>query len=145
MLRSAGRPQEAYELDKDILDKQQGALGESHPLTLQTAGSLAADLRALGKFDEALAMDEETYTQLRYAVGPDEPTTLSAANNLAVDLRLVGNFSRARVIDAETLADRQRVLGNRPSVLAALRGHARARHARAWRVPRFHRAAHHHP
>jgi hypothetical protein len=111
VLRSAGRPQQAYDLDKQILDKQEQALGESHPLTLQTAGSLAADLRALGKFYEALAMDEETYSKLRYAVGPDEPNTLSAANNLAVDLRLVGNFSRARVIDAETLADRQRVLG----------------------------------
>ena len=104
--------------------KQQGELGESHPLTLQTAGSLAGDLRALGKFYEALAMDEETYTQLRYAVGPDEPTTLSAANNLAVDLRLVGNFKRARVIDAETLADRQRSW-DRPSLFAALRRHAR--------------------
>jgi TIR domain/NB-ARC domain/Tetratricopeptide repeat/CobQ/CobB/MinD/ParA nucleotide binding domain len=112
VLRSAGRPQQAYDLDKQILDKQEQALGESHPLTLQTAGSLAADLRALGKFYEALAMDEETYSKLRYAVGPDEPNTLSAANNLAVDLRLVGNFSRARVIDAETLADRQRVLGS---------------------------------
>ena len=112
VLRSAGRPQQAYDLDRQILDKQEQALGESHPLTLQTAGSLAADLRALGKFYEALAMDEETYSKLRYAVGPDEPNTLSAANNLAVDLRLVGNFSRARVIDAETLADRQRVLGS---------------------------------
>ena len=78
VLRSAGRPQQAYELDKEILDKQQQALGDVHPLTLQTAGSLAGDLRALGKFYEALAMDEETYSQLRNAIGPDEPTTLSA-------------------------------------------------------------------
>ena len=142
VLRSAGRPQQAYDLDKEILDKQQLELGVSHPLTLQTAGSIAGDLRALGKFYEALAMDEETYSQLRYAVGPDEPTTLSAANNLAVDLRLVGNFSRARVIDAETLADRQRVLGSDHPVLAAFRGHARARHAGTRRVHRFHRAPH---
>ncbi len=62
-------------------------LPQSHPHILQTAGSLAADLRGLGEFSKALGMDRATYESLKDVFGEDHPSTLSAANNLAVDLR----------------------------------------------------------
>ena len=120
-------------------DPRQAAavLGDDHPHTLQTAGSLAADLRALGQFREALDHGRGDLRQLQGPVGADEPTTLSAANNLAVDLRLVGDCFRARDIDADTLS--RPAAGPRPRspVYAALRRDAGARHARGWRLRRF--------
>ena len=37
------------------------SLGDDHPPTLLTAGSLGGDLRGLGRFREALDLDEQTY------------------------------------------------------------------------------------
>ena len=112
VLRSQGSFHAAYELDTEIFGKQQEMLGDDHPSTLLTAGSLGGDLRGLGRFGEALDLDEETYRRNSDLLGPDDPNTLSSANNLAVDLRLVGDSFRARDLDQETLNYRQVVLGH---------------------------------
>jgi hypothetical protein len=111
VLRSQGRFADAYELDTEILAKQERLLGDDHPSTLLTAGSRGGDLRGLGRFREALDFDEQTYRRNRDLLGPDDPNTLSSANNLAIDLRLVGDPFRARDLDQETLNYRQVVLG----------------------------------
>ena len=111
MLRSQGGFEDAHTLDTEIWRKQQEVLGEDHPSTLLTAGSLGGDLRGLGRFREALELDEETYSRNKELLGPDDPNTLSSANNLGVDLRLVGDCFRARDLDRETLNYRQVVLG----------------------------------
>lgn len=118
VLRSQGRFHAAHALDTEIFHIQREELGEDHPSTLRTAGSLGGDLRALGRFREALDLDERTYVQLRDVLGADHPRTLSVANNLAIDLRLVGDCFRARDIDLDTLSQRERVLGpNHPLTL----------------------------
>ena len=111
VLRSQGKFQAAYELDTEILARQQELLGEDHPSTLLTAGSKGGDLRGLGRFREALDLDEQTHRANRDLLGSDDPSTLSSANNLAIDLRLVGDPYRARDLDQETLNYRQVVLG----------------------------------
>jgi MinD-like ATPase involved in chromosome partitioning or flagellar assembly len=110
-LRSQGRYSEARKLDSEVLGIQQKLLTDSHPYTLQTAGSLAGDLRGLGRFRDALEMDRQTYARLKELFGEEHPTTLFSANNLAVDWRLVGDCFRARDLDQETLGRRQVVLG----------------------------------
>jgi len=48
----------ARELDEDTLARRRRVLGENHPDTLTSAGSLVADLRALGHHDQANEMQE---------------------------------------------------------------------------------------
>lgn len=113
VLRSQGSSIEAYELDRDVLSRQQSspALGPTHPHTLITAGNLAADLRALGRFREALDLDQRTHEMALEPWGEENPRTLMIAHNLAVDFRLVGDWVSALRYDEDTLERRQAVLG----------------------------------
>ncbi|MFF2040115.1 FxSxx-COOH system tetratricopeptide repeat protein [Kitasatospora sp. NPDC058170] len=113
VLRSQGNYAEALALDESTLARQRVLLGEHHPYTLMTAGSLGADRRALGRFQEALELDREILDQFRELFGEDHPRTLSMANNLAIDFRLVGDSEAARDLDRETLDRRTAVLGPR--------------------------------
>ncbi|MEV4324802.1 FxSxx-COOH system tetratricopeptide repeat protein [Microbispora rosea] len=111
VLRSEGKSREARELDEWVWNRQNDILGPSHPHTLMTTGSLAADLRALGEFDRALEMDKQTYERWQELYGEDNPRALAAANNLAVSYRLVGDCYSALDLDKETLERRLTVLG----------------------------------
>lgn len=91
--------EESRALNERVLARQIDLLGEYHPHTLMTAGSLAADLRALGLYAEALRRDERTYAAWLDNFGDDNPRTLLALNNLAVSHRLNGDFRSARERD----------------------------------------------
>ncbi|NUR31796.1 MAG: tetratricopeptide repeat protein, partial [Catenulispora sp.] len=120
ILRSQGEFKYAYDLDVEVLAKQQQVLPSRHPHTLQSAIGVAADLRGLGRFEEALAMDTASYEDYKNAYWADYPRVLVAANNLAVSHRLVGNFDRAREIDQEVVARHRSMLGEKhPSALFA--------------------------
>ena len=56
ILRDLGRFEESRALDEAVLQGQRELLGEEHPHTLQTRGSLAGDLRALGLYQDSLAL-----------------------------------------------------------------------------------------
>lgn len=111
IVRSRGRFQEAREIDESVLAAQRASLGEDHPHTLMTAGSLAADLRGLGLYREALVMAEVTFAAWSASAGADSPRALSAANNLATSHRLMGDFRAARDVDEQVLRRRQLILG----------------------------------
>jgi hypothetical protein len=64
--RSQGKFQAAYDLDTEILARQQELLGEDHPSTLQTAGGLGGDLRGLGLFVKALGSEHPNISALRH-------------------------------------------------------------------------------
>ncbi|MGV9266318.1 FxSxx-COOH system tetratricopeptide repeat protein [Kitasatospora sp. NPDC003701] len=89
--RSQGALQEAYEMDKDILERFTATLGPEHSHTLAVANSLGADLRFLGRYEEARAMDRRTLDAARRTLGPDHPRTLMITNNLAVSDYLAGD------------------------------------------------------
>ncbi|WP_433537626.1 FxSxx-COOH system tetratricopeptide repeat protein [Micromonospora sp. CA-249363] len=111
VLRALARYDEALALDEQVLDEQRALLGDRHPQTLMTAGSLGADLRALGRYTKAIERDWETYDAWREELGEEHPRTLSAANNLAHSYRLVGDFRSARVRDEAVLQLRRAVQG----------------------------------
>ncbi|MER7669333.1 FxSxx-COOH system tetratricopeptide repeat protein [Kitasatospora sp. NPDC096128] len=89
--RSQGALQEAYEMDRDILDRFTATLGPEHSHTLAVANSLGADLRFLGRYDEARTLDRRTLDAARRTLGPDHPRTLMITNNLAVSDYLAGD------------------------------------------------------
>jgi hypothetical protein len=57
---------------------------------LESASSLAADLRALGEIQAARDLDQDTLVRRRQVLGEDHPDTLASASNLAADLRAMG-------------------------------------------------------
>ncbi|MBR7833240.1 tetratricopeptide repeat protein [Actinospica durhamensis] len=111
-LRSSGLIEDAYGLDRAVLEEQRQLLGPRHRHTLMTAGGLAADLRALGSYDEALRLSRETYDAWLEDYGPDYRRSVDAANNLAVSLRLVGSFDEARDLDEIAFEWRNSVLSS---------------------------------
>jgi tetratricopeptide (TPR) repeat protein len=122
VLRSQGEYADAYELDQDVLNRQQNSptLGPTHPHTLMTGGNLAADLRARGKFREALEQDERTYELAGETWEEDNTRTLMIAHNLAIDHRLNGDWASAKRYDEIALEGRRSTLGDdHPYTLAS--------------------------
>jgi tetratricopeptide (TPR) repeat protein len=111
LLRSLGDLEKARTIDEQVLAEQRQLLGEDHPLTLNTAGSLAADLRALGHYRKALEQDEVTYKAWREVFTDRHPRTLMSLNNLATSYRLTGDYKTALVLDEQAYRDREIVLG----------------------------------
>jgi MinD-like ATPase involved in chromosome partitioning or flagellar assembly len=111
ILRDQAQFGESRALDEAVLDEQRQLLGEEHPHTLFTRGSLAADLRALGDYGSALNLDLETYRLWSIGYGDETPGTLTAANNLALSYLLTGDFRDALHQDRLTLGRRRSVLG----------------------------------
>jgi tetratricopeptide (TPR) repeat protein len=113
VLRSQGNYQEAYELDRDVLERQRSSptIGPTHPHSLITAGNLAADMRAMGDYRGALALDRQTYEQAAVPWGEEHPRMLMVAHNLAVDYRLTGDWQSAHRYDEATLRQREIQLG----------------------------------
>ena len=111
IMRDLAQFQEARSVDEAVLQGQRELLGEEHPHTLRTRGSLAADLRALGYYQEARELDLETYRAWNREFGDEFPGTLSAAHNLALSYLLTGDFQRALAQDRLTLERRASVLG----------------------------------
>ncbi|MEV1285604.1 FxSxx-COOH system tetratricopeptide repeat protein [Micromonospora sp. NPDC049679] len=111
--RSEARFDEAFETNRDVVDRLTRTVGATDAYALVAAGGLAADYRALGNYRAARELDEQTLTRWREAYGEDHPRTLMAANNLALSLRFVGEFEPATMIDEENYNRRRRVLGDR--------------------------------
>ncbi|WP_459799418.1 FxSxx-COOH system tetratricopeptide repeat protein [Herbidospora sp. RD11066] len=109
--RWLGQTQTALQLSEWTLENQRSLLGDDHPHTLLTRGTLGADLRARGEFEKALGLDRETYELWRDLYGEDYDKTLNAANNLAVSYRLIGDCFSARDLDQDTYDRMNRVLG----------------------------------
>jgi MinD-like ATPase involved in chromosome partitioning or flagellar assembly/tetratricopeptide (TPR) repeat protein len=110
ILRSLGRFNDSLELDRQVLERQTALLGEEHPQTLMTAGTIAADLRGLGQYRQALEADLVNYRKWTELVGADHERTLAAANNLAHSHRLNGNVQAALGLDEEILGRRRNIL-----------------------------------
>lgn len=110
ILRDLARFQEARQVDEAVLAGQEEHLGQDHPHTLQTRGSLGGDLRALGDYQAALELDLRTYEAWKAGFGEDYRGTLAAAHNLALSYLLTGDFGRALALDRPTLSSRSTVL-----------------------------------
>ena len=88
--------EQALRIDEEVVAAQRDLLGEHHPHTLITAGSLGRDLRALGRYADARKLDEQTVAAWVEYFGDDYPRTLNAQNNLATSLRMAGEIRAAR-------------------------------------------------
>jgi DNA-binding SARP family transcriptional activator len=98
-------------------------LGEDHSHTLESAGSLARNLRELGQFQEARHLAVDTLARCRRVLGQDHPHTLESASNLSLNLWELGQYEEARQLGDETFTRCRRVLGeDHPSTLRSTHG-----------------------
>ncbi len=125
-LRAQNEFQLAYDIDRDVYDRQVRLFREDHAYTLLTARSLAADLRARGEYLQAMHRDERTLELSIRVFGEDSARTLTAENNLAVSLRLVGDFKSAAERDQHIYEQRRsRFSDEDPSTLASASNYGR--------------------
>jgi tetratricopeptide (TPR) repeat protein len=127
-LRELGKYPEAYEANRDTLERSTRVLGERNRLTLAMRNSFGADLRAHGDFAGARKLDEESLGLHEEVFGRDEPQTLRVMNNLALDYGLNSDYETAREQHERTLRlQSQHETGVSPTeILSSWNGLARA-------------------
>ncbi|MEH1165131.1 FxSxx-COOH system tetratricopeptide repeat protein [Micromonospora sp. CPCC 205539] len=126
VLRAQSQFDRAYDIDRDVYERQRRIFGEEHLYTLMTARSLGADLRAQGLYHEAEAQDRRTLELSVRTFGDDSGRTLTAENNLAVSLRLVGDFRGAVELDQHIHERRRARFGEEdPFTLASASNYGR--------------------
>jgi eukaryotic-like serine/threonine-protein kinase len=107
-----GLESRAQPLLERALQIQRRLLGQEHPDTLRSMGTLAAVLAYEGHYPEAEKLQRETLEIRRRVLGPEHPDTLESRNLLAATLEYGGHRSEAEKLERETLAIRRRVLGS---------------------------------
>ncbi|MEE1833370.1 FxSxx-COOH system tetratricopeptide repeat protein [Streptomyces sp. SP17KL33] len=105
VLRSRGRLEKAYEIDRDTFERFHRTKGPDYAHTLAAAGNVAADLRALGRYVEARELDRKTLDGALRTLGDDHPRTLMYTSNLGMSEYLAGD--RRAALDLHELAYRQ--------------------------------------
>jgi tetratricopeptide (TPR) repeat protein len=111
-LQTRGEPALARPLFERARDLRLCMLGDDHPDTLESAGSLSLNLWELGQFEPARQLGEDTVTRCRRVLGDDHPHTLIPAHILAATLRKLGQFGPARQLGEDTVTRCRRVLGD---------------------------------
>jgi len=113
----------AESLDRQALEVERRALGDSDRLTLATMNNLAAVLTREAKFAQA----EESYKELiavkRRVLGAYHPDTLASMNGLGVLYRNAGRYAEAEAMLKPALEGRRRAEGpEHRDTLASMNG-----------------------
>lgn len=126
-LRELGAYPDAYDLDRETLERTRAALGDRDVDTLLVTNSFGADLRARGEFITARDHDRSSRNLHEEVLGRSDPLTLRCANNLAIDHSLASDYPIARELLTETfIQQRQPNSGASPQeVLITWNGLAR--------------------
>jgi eukaryotic-like serine/threonine-protein kinase len=117
-----GLDSRAETLLQHALAIQNRTLGEDNPETLQTAASLATELRYEGKYPESEKLERHTVELQRRVLGPNNPKTLSTTGDLAATLFREGKLAEAEKLQREILEIQRKTLGaQHPDTLLSMR------------------------
>ena len=86
----------ALEIFKNVLLKQEKTLGISHPDTLLTVNNLGLLYHNLGDYDKAKSFYRRSIEGNEVALGKDHPTTLKSIGNLALVFNDIGEYDKGR-------------------------------------------------
>jgi serine/threonine protein kinase/Tfp pilus assembly protein PilF len=109
---SLGKYEEVEEHYAEALETRRRILGNEHPSTLASIGSMGVLLYYQGKYDEAQVYYAEALETQRRVLGNEHPDTLRTINSMFVLSYYQGKYDEAQVYSAEALETRRRVLGN---------------------------------
>jgi len=107
ILLDDGRPQEAEQVYREILAKQETTFGSDNPLTTMNRYNLARALQKQGKYAEALPLAAETVDKRIRTLGATHSDTLNARNLLGTCYKGAGDLSQAILVLSEALKDCQ--------------------------------------
>lgn len=110
-LGEAGRPNEAVERLRRVVDQAQRLLDPHDPVVLEMKSDLVAWLGEAGRVEEALSEGADVVDQLTVVLGADHPDTFAARVNLAVSMGDGGRIEEAMDLLQQVLNDQRRVLG----------------------------------
>jgi tetratricopeptide (TPR) repeat protein len=110
-LHSRGEIARARPLFERALGLWRSRLGDDHPETLESAGSLSRNLWMLGQYELARQLAEDTLSRCRRVLGEDHLRTLRSANSLTLVLGGLGQGESALQLAEDTLTRMRRVLG----------------------------------
>ncbi|MDQ3763951.1 MAG: tetratricopeptide repeat protein [Actinomycetota bacterium] len=102
-MQNRGELESARPLFERALDLRRCLLGDDHPDTLESAGSISFNLWVQGQYEPARRLSEDTLTRCRRVLGEDHPLTLRTAYLLASALRESGHYEPARQLGEDTL------------------------------------------
>jgi tetratricopeptide (TPR) repeat protein len=111
LLRLAGDPAAARQLNEAALKGLDRTLTRDHFYSLTVAINLASDLAALGETTAARALSQDSLDRSRLRFGDLHPLTLGCAANLVLDLRAEGADMMADHLLEETLTRYAATLG----------------------------------
>ena len=110
-LRARGEFTPARSLLERAVELRRSLLGNDHPDTLESAGSLSFILWEWGQYEQGRQLGEDTLTRCRRVLGEDHPDTLRSAYILVLALLELGQYEPARQLGEDTLTRCRRVLG----------------------------------
>ena len=102
---------QAIEYGRSLVADRERDLGETHPDTLKSRGSLAVAYLGAGRLEEAIPLFERTLTDREKVLGETHPITLVSRNNVASAYQDAGRLEEAIALFERTLTDREKVQG----------------------------------
>jgi tetratricopeptide (TPR) repeat protein len=114
-LMVVGHRNEAEEILRDTLPRQERAFGKHHHKTLQSRRNLAILLLMGGQYKEAEKMYRELLQETERAFGKGHEQTILAACDLCKTLRVLGRYTEAETIARQLLVQSRSILGDQQS------------------------------
>ncbi|MGB2628757.1 MAG: serine/threonine-protein kinase [Candidatus Acidiferrum sp.] len=119
---SLGLDSRGQSLLEKALAIQRHTLGADNPETLETAASLATELRYEGKYPESEKLERETVASQTRVLGAQNAKTLRTTSDLAATLFREGKYPEAETLQRETLEAQRKLLGpQNPDTLLSMR------------------------
>ncbi|KAJ7787058.1 hypothetical protein B0H14DRAFT_290030 [Mycena olivaceomarginata] len=117
----AGNYKRSVKLLEEVLAEQIQVLGDNHPDTLRTMGSLASTYSYMGEYQKAKELKGIVLEKQKQLLGDNHPDTLCTMNNLASTYSDLGEYQKAKELKGIVLEKRKQVLGdNHPDTLHSM-------------------------
>ncbi|KAF8182437.1 hypothetical protein K438DRAFT_1158751 [Mycena galopus ATCC 62051] len=113
-----GMYKQSEKLLKEVLEKQKQLLGDNHPNTLLTMGSLANRYKDQGEYQKAKELNIIVLEKQKQVLGENHPDTLLTMGNLAITYSDLGEHQKDKELKGIVLEKQKQVLGeNHPDTL----------------------------
>jgi tetratricopeptide (TPR) repeat protein len=116
-----GRYNEAEAPLVEVMESNKTVLGQEHPSTLTSMGSLASIFRNQGRWKEAEDLEIQVMETRKRVSGQEHPDTLASINNLALTYGNQGRWKEAEDLEVQVIEMRKRVSGQEhPDTLTSI-------------------------
>lgn len=112
IMQDIGQWKEAEELDRKVMEMNQKALGQEHPVTVISMADLATIYEKQGRWKETEALELNVVKTSQNWLGTEHPFVLSSMATLASTYRNQGRWKDAEELEVNLLGTSQRLLGS---------------------------------